>query len=155
MNCDHSRLACESPRSPAHEVCDRHTRGCSNGLGTVRSDSKHTEKKACCQILTLGRCDAYFSVQNLLQSAQHLSIMRAVFMSERLSGDRAFLHASMDVSWAAFHLPIRNSSKVESGQYHAETSMLVVSIPRGAASLPSRGASSMKFGFFFQLPCAP
>jgi len=61
-------------------------------------------------------------------------------MSERLSGDRALLHASMDVLWTAYHLSIRNSSKVESGQYHAETSMLVVSIPRGAASLPSRGA---------------
>jgi hypothetical protein len=72
MNCNHSRLACESPPSPAHEVCDRRTRGCSNGLGTVRSDSKHTEEKACCQILTLGRCDAYFPGQNLLQSAPTL-----------------------------------------------------------------------------------
>jgi hypothetical protein len=80
-----------------------------------------------------------FRCKTCYDRLQHLSIMRAVFMSEWLSGDRALLHASIDVSWAAFHLPIRNSSKVESGQYHAETSMPVVSIPRGAASLPSKG----------------
>src|SRR5688572_666217 len=50
---------------------------------------------------------------------QRVSITRAVFMSERLSGDRALFHASMDVSWTAYHLFIGNSSKVESGQYHA------------------------------------
>jgi len=65
-------LACERPPSPAHEVCDHRTRGCSNGLGTVRSDSKHTDEKACCQILTLWRSDAYLSVQNLPQSAPTL-----------------------------------------------------------------------------------
>ena len=106
----------------------------------MRSDSKHTEKKAYCQILTRGRCDAYFSVQNLLNWLQRLSITRVIFMSERLAGDGVFLRASRDVLWTAYYLPIRNSSIVESGQYHAKISMLVVSISRHAASLPSGGA---------------
>src|SRR2546430_12782517 len=91
MNCHHSRLACESPWSLAHEVCDRRTRGCSNGLGTVRSDSKHTEEKACCQILTLGGAMLTFRRKTCYNRLQRLSITRAVFMSEELEPFEIFL----------------------------------------------------------------
>src|SRR5512132_2499734 len=88
MNCNHSRLACESPWSLAHEVCDRRTRGCSNGLGTVRSDSKHTEEKACCQILTLGGAMLTFRCKTCYNRLQRISITRAVFMSEEWKPSR-------------------------------------------------------------------
>ena len=81
-----------------------------------------------------------FRCKTCYNRPQRLSITKAVFMSGRLSGDSALLHPPMDVSWTAYYLSTRNSSKVESSQYHAETSTLVVATPCGAASLTSRGA---------------
>jgi hypothetical protein len=81
-----------------------------------------------------------FRCKTCYNRPQRLSITKAVLMSGPLWGDSALLHQPIDVLWTAYHLSIRNSSKVESGQYHAETSMLVVAISGGAASLTSRGA---------------